>query len=283
MTERWDYTLNLTDRTRRTLTQFGYDMHANCIVTYEYGDFDVQGDERTTIRGYYPNQSLYMVGLPAYENTYAGIGSGGQLMGRSVTHYDNNTTYAASPRAGNVTAVGKWNDQTGDYIYTRFGYDAYGNQTRQIDSLGYEGRVEFDPAYHIFPLREMNALNQTMVREWDYVLGAKLSDIDPNGSVMRFTYDPLGRQLTVVYPDGASEAFTYYDIGNPNGQHTRRIITDGSPDGLWSEIYRDGLGRIYLTRRKGDVQQITEYRGTSDQVLRQTLPYRVGETRSGEC
>ena len=279
LTERWDYACNLDDSNcRRSLVQFAYDEYGNVISSYEYGDYDLAGDERTTLRGYAANTVDYIVGWPAYENTYAGIGSNGALLQQTLNFYDNASDYTQPPTVGDLTQVRKWNDQTGGYISTQMSYDSYGNLIGQVDERGHPSSISFDPTYHIYPIAATNALGHTTTRTWDLILGVELSSTDPNNATISASYDALGRQLTATDPAGNITTFAYLNWGDPNSQRIRQTQPDGSADGLWTETYQDGLGRVYKTVKEGDLIQETHYSGTTNRVFQESLVYGPGET-----
>ena len=279
LTERWDYACNLDDSNcRRSLVQFAYDEYGNVISSYEYGDYDLAGDERTTLRGYAANTVDYIVGWPAYENTYAGIGSNGALLQQTLNFYDSASDYTQPPTVGDLTQVRKWNDQTGGYISTQMSYDSYGNLIGQVDERGYTSSISFDPTYHIYPIAATNALGHTTTRTWDLILGVELSSTDPNNATISASYDALGRQLTATDPAGNITTFAYLNWGDPNSQRIRQTQPDGSADGLWTETYQDGLGRVYKTVKEGDLIQETHYSGTTNRVFQESLVYGPGET-----
>ncbi|WPB74322.1 RHS repeat-associated core domain-containing protein [Archangium violaceum] len=278
MTERWEYECNLSSACRRTLLQIGYDQYGNGYLTYEHGDYDVAGDERTSLRGLYPNTGAYVVGMPAYENIYAGIGTGGALLKQTLTEYDGNGTYAAAPGRGKVTRQLAWNNQTGGYVTRRYGYDVWGNLASETDERGYTRTVEYDATYHVQETRRCNALGQCSTKGWDGALGLVKWQTDINGNTTTYTHDALGRPVSTVLPDGSTETFAYLDWGNPGAQRVRRTVSDGTGDGLWMEVYEDGLGRQYRTVKEGGYVQETQYSDGSTRVWKKSAQYGPGET-----
>jgi RHS repeat-associated protein len=278
MTSRWEYECNLSAACRRTLIQIGYDQYGNGNLTYEYGDYDAAGDERTALRGLYPNTSAYVVGLPAYENMYAGIGTGGTLLKQTLHEYDANTTYAAAPTRGLVTRQQAWNNQTGGYITRRFGYDAWGNRTSETDERGYTSTTEYDPVDHVHETRRCNALAQCTTRVWESALDRLRSETDINGNVTSYTYDALGRPIETRLADGTVQTLAYLDRGNPALQRVRKTLSDGTTDGLWTEVYEDGLGREYKRVKEGGLTEETLYSDGSQRVWKKSLAYGTGET-----
>jgi RHS repeat-associated protein len=278
MTERWEYECNLSSTCRRTLLQIGYDQYGNGNLTYEHGDYDVAGDERTSLRGLYPNTGAYIVGMPAYENIYAGIGTGGALLKQTLHEYDGSGTYMAAPVRGLVTRQLAWNNQTGGYITRGFGYDAWGNRTSETNELGAVSRTEYDATYHVRETRRCNALGQCSTKTWAGPWELIQSETDINGNVTTYTHDALGRPVQTRLPDGSTETFAYLDWGNPSLQRVRRTVSDGTADGLWSEVYEDGLGRRYKTVKEGGATQESLYSDGSSRVWKKSAWYGPGET-----
>ena len=282
MTDRWEYDCNLSSRCLKTLTQFVYDQYGNVLESYEYGDYDLEGDERTRVRGYYPNRDEYILGLPLYENVYEGIGTEGKLIEQTLNYYDNSTLLMTRPEKGNLTMVSKWNDQTGDFVSVRIEYDQWGNVVKKFDELGYETRITFDPTYHVFPEQECKirdgAEDLCGTMAWDYSMGLRLTEIDANNAISQYTFDPIGRPLTKTYPDGTITQFEHNNIGDPNLQHIRKYAAFGTDDQLWEEVYQDGLGREYKHVRQGGFVKETEFIETTSRVKRESLWYGSGET-----
>ena len=278
MTDRWEYECNLTGSCKRTLLQIGYDQYGNGSTTYEYGDYDVAGDERTSVRASVPNTGSYIVSLPAYENIYAGIGTGGALLKQTLFEYDGNGTYAAAPSKGLLTRKKAWNNQTGSYVTRAFGYDAWGNQTSETDERGSTSTTEFDGSRHVLDTRRCNALGQCSSKSWDTSRELINSETDLNGNVTSYSHDALGRPVTTWLPNGTTETLSYLDWGTPSLQRIRRTLSDGTADGLWTELYEDGLGRQYKQVKEGGLVQETLYSDASKRVWKKSGWYGSGET-----
>jgi YD repeat-containing protein len=278
MTTRWDYECNETTTCRRILSQLQYDTYGNVTQVQSYGDYDVSGDERTEVKGYVPNTTAYIVGLPAYQNVYAGLDTTGRLMKQTLYLYDTNTSYTQVPLQGLVSSKQAWNDQTGGYVSASYSYDTYGNLVSETDPLGATTTRTYDSTYHLFPLTTCNALNQCSTKSWDTVLGAKTAETDANGFQATFSFDALGRMLKTTRPDGGFIQYTYVNWGNAGTQYTQESIADGSTDGLWTQKYQDGLGRVWRIVSKGGFTADTVYDQTSSRVWKKSLPYVSGET-----
>ncbi len=286
LTNRWEYECNLSSNCFKTLSQFAYDNYGNVETTYEYGDYDVAGDERTTVRTVIPNTTDYIVSLPASEEVFEGIGVDPLNLKKQVRfYYDNNTSHITAPVKGDVTKLEKWNDQTGGYVAASMTYDTYGNVTTKTDERGTTTVTEYETAYNIYPTAtyvEVNpaagcsAVNHCMTTVWDTVLGLKLSTTDANNATSSNTYDAMGRVLNQTNPAGTT-VVQYLDWGNPTLQRIRKSEPDGTADGLWTEAYQDGLGRAYKQVREGGFTQETEFDDVTKRPFRQSLWYAAGE------
>lgn len=278
LTSRWDYELNLGTVARRSLVQFTYDVYGNVVNVYAHGDYDISGDEKTVRRGYVPNTSSYLVGLPAYENTYEGIGTGGSLMRQSLYHYDNNTSYNSAPSKGLLTRVRKWDSTSGGYTSAQMTYDTYGNIVAQTDERGSITTTQFDSTYHVYPVSATNSEGHSTTSTYDYVLGLETANTDANGASTYFGYDIFGRPTSVTWPDGSATSYSYLSWGNPSSQRIVEYQPDGSGNGLWKATWQDGLGRIWKTQKEGGATRETIYSGATDRVWKRSLPYTSGET-----
>ena len=274
MTERWDYECNLDASCRRLVTTLGYDTYGNATATYEYGDYDVAGDERTTVRGYYPNTAAYIAVRPAYENVYVGIGTGGALKRQTLNTYDGGASYTTPPGArGLLTRQQRWLDQTGGYASRSYAYDAWGNRTSETDEVGATQTFAYDATYHLFRTQRCDALGHCQATAYDTVLGGVTSETDPNGKSRTRTYDALGRLATETQPMGGTSQYQYLSWGTPTAQRIRQILPDGSADGLWAEEYLDGAGRTYRWVREGGFERQQQFFGLTTRTWKLSAWY----------
>ncbi|MBK9034172.1 MAG: VCBS repeat-containing protein [Myxococcales bacterium] len=274
MTERWEYECNLDASCRRVVAQIGYDQYGNALTTKEWGDYDVAGDEVTTVRGYYPNPTTFVVTKPAYENVYAGIGTGGALLKQTLHYYDGATSYTTAPAAaGNVTRQDRWDSRTGGYATRRYGYDAWGNLTADTDELGRTQTFAYDGTYHVFRTRRCDALGRCTSATYDSTLAAPLTEVDASGGVRVVTYDALGRVATETNPGSGTMTWQYLAWGDPQQQRIRQILPDGSGDGLWTEAYLDGAMRKYKWAREGGAQREVVYSAMTTRVWKASAWY----------
>ncbi|HEY3357488.1 MAG TPA: RHS repeat-associated core domain-containing protein [Polyangia bacterium] len=283
-TEGWSYECNGTavfdgngnyvSGCRRVLATYGYDIYGNIAVEYQWGDYDVSGDERTALHAIVPNTMMFNVALPALEEMYAGIGTGGALLSRTKFSYDG-APWWTPPIGGALTAKAQWNDQTGDYATHTFAYDGRGNEIAMTDAVGRPASKTYDPDYHVYVTSTTDPKNFAATTAYDYVLGHPTTKWDINNNATTYAYDALGRPTSVTGPDGSQTTYQYLNYGDPNLQRIQQSVL--MPGGAWtrSDNYFDGVGRPY--KKTGGVTEETVY-GATGKVARQSLPYAYGET-----
>jgi RHS repeat-associated protein len=285
--KKWDYTCNLGAVCQQVLTTFTYDSYGNVLAVWGYGEYkdsnndgkdDLPGDNYKISRQYGWNNTAYIVGLPAQQKIWDSSGASDVLKSETQYIYDNNTSYGQDPTKGDLTKIRSWDSKSGNFIQTTNVYDQWGNLISTTDPLNNTSTTQIDSTYHIYTVKECNALNQCKTQAWDYRLGKITSGADANGGAMQYTYDALGRTLTVKFPDNNSTTYSYLDWGNPNAQRIRETLPDGSSDGLWTERYQDGLGRVYKSVAEGNYIKETTFSGMSERVWKESLLYKSGET-----
>ena len=273
---------NLTATCRVSRTDMSYDGYGNEVLEVEHGDVARTGDELTTATTYAPNTTAYIVDRPATVTSHAGTSTAGTQVTRSVFFYDTATSATTPPVRGDRTRQDDWNSDTGGYVTARWAHDGWGNTVSTTDTRGAASTSVFDPTYHLFETRECNALNHCTDTVWDTVLGEPTSVTDPNDAETRYGYDPLGRQTSRTDPAGAVTTWQYLDVGNPAGQRVREAQPDGTADGLWQEVYTDGLGRAWQTVKEGPSAGVTyvqdrAYRATTDVAWKESLWRQSGQ------
>ncbi|HEX5748654.1 MAG TPA: RHS repeat-associated core domain-containing protein [Archangium sp.] len=273
LTERWDYECNQGATCQRVVNQLGYDVYGNVVRTLEYGNYDASGDERTTVRGFYPNTTRYIVAKAAYENVYAGIGTAGRLMRQTLHAYDGATTYASAPVYGDLTSRKRWNDQSGGYVTEAFTYDASGNLASRTDERGHTRTTAYDTTFRLYPVRECDALGHCKGTTYDLTLGKVTSETDANGLTHTRGYDALGRLVRETRPDGGWVERQYLSWGSASGQRVRLVQSDGTADGLWVDEYFDGMRRVYKRVRENGATHLVLYSDGSERVWKESLWY----------
>ncbi len=278
-TERWDYQCNLGTDCRTTLAQFAYDTYGNITANYAWGDWAVAGDERTSVRGYFPNTTAFIVGLPAYENTYQGIGATATLVGRTRYVYDDNAASEAAPTRGEVTRTERWNSDTGGYAVAATTHDAWGNPTVVTDPTGRSIWTAYDPTYHLYPTAVCDDLGRCTRTDWgDLVLGVPAGVQDANGGVTLLQHDGFGRKIEETRPDGSVTRWQYLDVGLPATQRVVTTVTNAAGTAsLVSTAYLDGLGREHRSVRNDGSSRERVFRLATELVSRETHWHEAGE------
>jgi RHS repeat-associated protein len=283
----------------------GYDGWGNLLRANDFGDESTAADDRTVVRAYSPNTTKWIVGLPASETVYGGAGPATSLAPANRLadiwfSYDGTLDAAScassgastTPTRGQPTRVVHWlNGGTSPEEWT--GYDDYGNVVctsdadRRLTTFGYDGSKTFR-------MMVTNAKGHVTTTQYYGVDGVAANlgrhgqtkkVTDPNLAETSFEYDTFGRKTKEIRPPVPSPlagdpypgftAITSYFLG---GVGTNRVETLTSA-GEWSAEYFDGLGRTYLTKKRGSsatgarVFAIkTQYNATGT-MLRTSLPY----------
>ncbi len=242
---------------------------------------DIPGDEIWTIWDFEPNTADYIVSLPMLERVYDTFASGvtQTKLKQTAWFYDGSGSYVQPPTTGDVTRIARWTAFGPDsYVNERFTYDTYGNKTSAVDGVGNRTEWDYDPVYRLHPVTERlpayfangslpaKAAFQTTT-QYDPLCGAPSQHSDINGIVYTFAYDSICR--VVDYRNTTTNFFRivqYHSDGNPL---TQRILTmDAQPGAvvagatLLSQVYYDGLGRVWREMRRGDATATDPYRFT---------------------
>lgn len=267
-------------------TTFAYDGFGNLTERAELGSASEGDQERLVRRQYHAATGPYLVSLPRLEEIFeTRLGApAGPAKGRTFYCYDGDLSAecTAAPVRGLLTAVHAWDNVEGTYATTRFHHDAYGNVIRTTDAEGETSTTTYDSVHHLFPETSCNALGHCSEQRWSFPLGRIVYARDVNRGETTYDFDALGRIAATTKPTGARTRYEYLDWGDPQRQRQRIIVDDGSADGLWTELFYDGLERVYLSRRKGGgagevIVQETRYADAGALQRWETLPYLEAE------
>ena len=235
-----------------------YDAFGNIEQADELGNPAVPADDRIIRRVFKPQTGPWIVNLPASEELLNGTTAAARRYRVTAWCYDgaNGTPGGGCPGApvkglGLLTAV-KQLDDHGRYHNVSFGYDSYGNQTSITDPRGNTTTTTYDPVRHILPEQVCNARNQCTVTEWDRNQEQVKTITDLNHARTEFTPNVFGWPKTVLQPGRGLVTYSYLDWDDPSRRRVRETIDDGTPDGLWSETWLDGLGRAHMRVKEGD-------------------------------
>jgi len=272
---------------RNTRTVYGYDNYGNVVREDQYADLSNSSDDRTIIRTFSPNTSNWIVGLPATEEIFEGIGSTSKISGKTFYYDDiaecnSAPTSIQSPVKGNLTRVVNWL-AGGTSPEMRTAYDSYGNHICSRDANGNVSRTGYDASF-TFPVAITNPLGHQSSFQYygvnnvpadNGLYGQTKSDTDPNGATTSYGYDVFGRRTRATRADGSWTTWSYNAFGTVGSQ---RVRTDTSA-GTWSEDYFDGLGRTFKTRSSGPDAKIVVREKRYDNrgfVVQSSIPYFEG-------
>jgi RHS repeat-associated protein len=281
---------------KQTQTDYiSYDAYGNLTEERQAGDISTTADDRTVTRSFYPNTTPWIMGSPATETVYKGLGTGGTKMAESRFYYDSATSVTTAPVKGNLTKLERWVDPgpANTYLGTTMVYDSYGNMVSTTDAKGYITSLCYD-AGSTFSQRVTNPLSQQTKSEyygvtWNTTCGTApaaftgsglygqvKSVTDPNSAQTTTEYDALGRLVKVTPADGEWTTTAYVSFGG--GVGTQHVRTDTAA-GLSSWTYFDGLGRTIKVRTTGPDSKtmVAETQYDSRGAVKQTsLPYFEG-------
>ena len=226
-------------------TVYKYDGYANQTVVINNGYIctgypaanNCNGDERTTMFGYAPNQSKWIMGKLAWTNVYSGahpladpntgtFPPSTDFKTQTLLAYDGNSSIFAAPTKGLVTRVNTGHSQNfaQGYVTRTLSYDAHGNVKVVTDTRGITTTATYDTSgrfltqvktvpttnviaglttkYVYYGINESTCPVATFpeVNGGSGPLGALKCVIDPNNAAVAYGYDALGRLLQVAKP-----------------------------------------------------------------------------------
>lgn len=270
---------------KQTRTKFFYDGYGNKIREEQFGDTSTSDDDRTVTRDFFPNTTAWIVGLPAIEKVFQGIGTVNQAA-RTDFYYDGSPTCTTpstnqTPTKGDLTRVVQWTG--GDPPDRYMAYNGYGNLICTRDPRGNITHLTYDSS-QTFPVTIINPLVHTTNTAYYGVNGAAMdkglygqikSVTDPNGAVTTMEYDIYGRRTKVIQPNNFYTQYLYVGFGTVGSQYVWTLPQNL----LWTKTYFDGLGRTIKTTQAGAneggvnvVVSETEYDHRGG-ITRQSLPY----------
>ncbi len=270
------YTYDGDTSFKQTARTFQYDDYGNLIQAQHLGEAGVGGDEQTEILEYAPNTSAYIVGLPSHTST---LDAAGATVAQTWLYYDNATSHTMPPTLGRMTKRCQWLSGGTNPCVQRT-YDAYGNLLTTTDARGSTTTTTYETTYQSFPATVTTpptpnapaGLVTTSV--YDARFGVATSTTDPNNQITTNGYDVFGRLTSITNALQQTKTISYDNFGTVGSQRITTRLPDGSGDGLWSEAYFDGLGRIYKVRREaaGGVVVVETTYDARGLVASRTLP-----------
>jgi RHS repeat-associated protein len=231
---------------------YGYDELGNLVLERHFGDPSTENDDFTIRRGFVSDASIWLIGLPAWEATYAGT-SNEILRGRTATYYDDDAASCAAPVAldapqrqlsrGKPTRIVQWNGES-PLIGKQLSYDEFGNLVCSRDAEGRVTSLTYDRS-HSLVASVVNA--KGFIASISYygvdegpsdggLFGQLHAETDANEQSTVRIYDEFGRPVRISYPDGVVTSTEYANMGDPYRQHVKTAENTGA----WRSAYFDG-------------------------------------------
>lgn len=239
-------------------TSYRYDQYQNTTHVIEEGDISKTGDEKFTVTSYYYNTTNWIINRPRLTSLFRGTPDGNkQEISRTGFYYDG-LGWDQPPTKGDVTMTDNVSLSPNEvHVQTKVKYDQYGNQIEVIDPKGNTTKTLYDPTYNSYPIKLTNAFDQTMITEYDYILGVPIKLTNLNGVETNFTYDNLGRSKKIIMSgDTNDKPSVEYIIKDqtPMVVGTKSRIHSNTDD--VTEIYQfyNGLGQLLQTQSYGPEQ-----------------------------
>jgi YD repeat-containing protein len=252
------YTCDGDASCKQTAQTFQYDLYGNALQVQHLGDLSVSGDERTEVTEYAANAEAYIVGLPAHTST---LDATGATVAQTWFYYDGATSHTTPPTAGRLTRRCRWLSGGSNPCVT-LAYDIYGNVTATTDARGNTTTTAYDATYRTFPMTVTTPPTPNVpsglvtTSTHDERFGVVLTTTDPNGQTTTSQYDLFGRLVSVTNPLNETRTISYDALGSVGSQRITTRLPDGSPNGLWTEEYFDGLGRTFKVRKRAAAGQV---------------------------
>nr|MBA4405301.1 hypothetical protein [Nanoarchaeum sp.] len=246
-------------------TSFTYDNYSNILTVDNFGDVNLERDEKFERFEYVYNTTSWIIDKVKKHSVYAEDNS--TLVSETKYNYDGKN-YGDVPSKGDVTQVESYLN-TGSNPIVKYSYDSFGNIINQTDANENSVFYYYDSTNTVIN-RIVNPKQQT--ERYDYNLGTgKLNwKIDSNAVVSNYTYDIFGRiQKEILFGDSldySTKQYTYeFDGLAPEMIKIESRINSGDSDTI-SQVYAyDNFGNIIQTRTEAEndkeIVQDVEYNG----------------------
>ena len=242
-----------------TAEAYEYDSRHNVTKYIDEGDTAYSDDGLYIVLTYLAGQLHNLIGLRDSYKVYA--------TGTSGTGWMRHSSFQYTPKGRLERET--LHDIQGTSVFD-FGYDSYGNLIRarkpQNDSLQrMEYLYTYDSCTHTYPVKIKNSHHDSVMTSYLLPFGKPTQVTDPSGSVMRYTYDNIGRLVSVTSPLNGSGTqslvneycpVNYYNLVMPStfGLSSRPYAVTTHYDDQGGLITRtavitDGFGRVIQTKK----------------------------------
>ncbi len=239
--------------TVETEKHYLYDNYGNVISLEDMGVASDPDDNIILNIAYSDNYDFsYLKSLPVSLTVRDSIG---EIIRKREGSYDGR---------GNLVSLRSYYSENNYSEYT-FGYGSeYGNLISVTNPLGYRKEYTYDSAFHRYVTGiETSSIHggdsYTSNLSYDYRFGVETSQTDSNGNIISKEYDNFGRLNTIIssYDTGTVKAveYSYLTDSFPWKAMTKNKISfdPGSTDTMDTWVITDGLNRIILTAKEGEV------------------------------
>lgn len=261
-----------------TGSNYQYDAFGNKTLTASLGDTTEPANTLYTINTYINDTVNWTIGLTS-SSVQAPNAAGTNPLTQSTYSYDTGTY--------NLLKRSDWLNTSGAWLSTNYHYDAYGNQTAQINPSGDTAYTIYDSVYHTFPCRMISPPNQygkklVSALTYDARFGAMIQATDANGNLFYNYTDQFGRDSMMTGPDSTGRQITLarneYYLSDLSGYTSQKLTAVDWNNTLWDTSYTlyDGMGRSYASVSNGQNGQKTEqqmYYNSNNKVIKKSLPH----------
>jgi YD repeat-containing protein len=126
------------------------------------------------------------------------------------------------------------------YPETTYGYDAFGNETIQIDANEYAAYATWQAVNPTLPVTQYTGVATRYAYDEN---GNMLTEALPNGETESWTYNQFGQVATQTDPDGNVATYTHYTSGI-NAEKEEQVVYTSSGKTTKTVTYTyDDMGR----------------------------------------
>lgn len=265
--------LELGDGMATTVNElFNYDNYGNLILHTELGRTnDPPASQRKTMTtyssAYSQNVTNWLLDRVVSNSVYDGLGN---LAAQTLNYYDS-FAIPGLIQNGDLTLAQSWVQGSHFATTTHRDYDSYGNMIATYDpdygqSPGHYRQIEYDAAYHTFPIQETiytgnpNVTALTATAAYNVGFGVITNYTDFNNNATVYTYDGIGRLSGIIKPlDGTNTTAYQYVLGTnvENNRIVNWIDTcsrdTNQPGGyVLSRTFYDGMGDQLMTKQQAE-------------------------------
>ena len=277
----WNYVYDDSGQSRRSSVTRQFDDYGNIVQEVIWGDYDLEGDERTVQTSFAYNFDEFIVAKTNAVSVYAGTTPGEMLLSQTLTYYDDNDDWEGEPTTGKATQAAIWLNTTNGYAVTTAEYDSWGNVVREVDALGNATTHVMDESRQ-FVVSTTNALGHREDTDWDPQCGVRTRMVAANGAVTTRTLDALCRVVRIDLPGGGWETRSYGSYSDATLTSYMETRTPGpNSNDNWRRTYRDGHGQVWRVDTSGPsgdatIHRLTDYDARGN-VARVSAPHYSGE------